>query len=177
MSAWITLDFSTFTPLRPSMCTLAWSRLDVDLAGGVALIEEIQNDWIRDALRERTRALRWAELSDHPARADYARRIRMYVDQALRTHQAVWDEAMLAATLHFLRSELGVRTVYHHTAQTGAMVKRIKGRAPPRSLYSQLPRKFCFEPAPEVPAFLQFRPKCAAGRHRRDAMRFLKLDL
>lgn len=170
-------NFTCHPIAGPSMCTLAWSRLDVNLADGVALIEEIQNDWIRDALRERARAIRWAENSDHPVSADYARRIRMYVDQALRTHQDVWDEAMLAATLHFLRSELGVRTVYHHTAQTGAMVKRIKGRAPPRSLYSQLPKKFCFTPTQESPEFLKFRPKCAAGRQRRDTMRFLKLEL
>ena len=32
--------------------TLAWARMDVDLDAGEALIEEIQSDWIREAVSE-----------------------------------------------------------------------------------------------------------------------------
>jgi hypothetical protein len=43
---------------KGALHTLAWSRLDIDLNTGEALIEEIQTDWIREALWERRYAAR-----------------------------------------------------------------------------------------------------------------------
>ncbi|MBB3698187.1 hypothetical protein KMW28_17485 [Flammeovirga yaeyamensis] len=47
-------DWHPFTmschPISEKYSTMAWSRLDFNLDTGEAFIEEIQNDWLRDAL-------------------------------------------------------------------------------------------------------------------------------
>ncbi|WP_146242397.1 hypothetical protein [Acaryochloris thomasi] len=134
--------------------TLAWSRIDLDLNTGEALIEEIQNDWIRFALRSKAAA-------DHKSDSIYFRgsllrvnQVREYVDQVLLPHIKLWDEAMLAATIWFLREELGIKKIFYHTYESGATLKKIAGTLPPRSLYTALPKKFCFRETHEQPTFL-----------------------
>ena len=113
--------FCYFThPISQTMNTLAWARLDIDLAGGEALIEEIQSDWVRDALRARRHAVRaqgtvW--LDGFEMQKD---RVIRYVDSTLRRHEETWDEAMLSAAIWFLRRELGIKTIYYHTYESGA---------------------------------------------------------
>ena len=48
-----------------------------------------------------------------------------------------------------------IRDSYYHSHETGGVVKRIDWGQAPRSLYSRLPRRFCFEPTPAAPRFLQ----------------------
>ena len=127
--------------------TLAWARLDVDLDGGEALVEEIQNDWIREAFAC------WRSIDERP--------LARYRREVLAPYVRVWDEAMLAATLWFLREELGVRRIFYHTFESGNRLKHISGRRPPRSLYTELPRRFCFEETADMPRLL------ACTRHRR----------
>ena len=50
--------------------------------------------------------------------------------------------------------------VYYHTFKTGIRFKNIAWTAPPRSLYTDLPRKFCFRETTQAPMFLK---KC---KHR-----------
>ena len=109
---------------KGSLHTLAWSRIDIDLNAGEALIEEIQNDWIREARMEK-RFASYAEDSywcwwDPNRRSDWVIR---YVDSILNQHEAIWDEAMMSATLWFLREELGIRNIYYHTYRSGCVVK------------------------------------------------------
>jgi len=66
----------------------------------------------------------------------------------------LWDEALLSAALWFLKEELGVTTIWYHTFATGNKLKRIKYTPPPRSLYSKLPRRFCFTETSEHPDFM-----------------------
>ena len=61
---------------------------------------------------------------------------------------------MLAATITFIRDELGIENIFYHTAHTGHKLKRIGGGKPPRSLYSQLPKRFCFGKVKTAPEFL-----------------------
>lgn len=157
--------------------TLAWSRLDIDLTRGEALIEEIQNDWIREALWARRMAVRdrgpnyyWGS----KLKNDWVIR---YVDSVLRQHEAIWDEAMLAATLWFLRKEIGVGTIYYHTHETGASLKKISGRLPPRSLYTKLPRKFCFTETEQAPGFLSCKTRSVAMKKLLNQARFHSLAL
>lgn len=157
--------------------TLAWSRLDIDLTRGEALIEEIQNDWIREALWARRMAVRdrgpnyyWGSKLQN----DWVIR---YVDSNLRQHEGIWDEAMLAATLWFLRKEIGIRTIYFHTHETGASLKKISGRLPPRSLYTKLPRKFCFTETRESPGFLRCKTRSIAMKKILTQARFHSLAL
>ncbi|MBI1904855.1 MAG: hypothetical protein HYS20_01240 [Rhodocyclales bacterium] len=81
-------------------------------------------------------------------------------------HRALWDEAMLSAALFFIREQLGIARVWMHTPESGLLLKRIRHGAPPRSIYSTLPRRFCFEPTRELPAFLR-RNKSISRQMRR----------
>lgn len=156
--------------------TLAWSRLDIDLKNGEALVEEVQTDWIRDALAAKRRATRAeTSMSFYGVEMRAAHVIR-YVDSILRAHQKVWDEAMLSATVWFLRKELGVQTIYYHTHTSGARLKNIHGCLPPRSVYSRLPKRFCFRPTAHRPSFIPARARPARANPRYDNASFLKLE-
>ncbi len=143
--------------------TLAWARIDMDLDNDEALIEEIQNDWIRmavqgkatverleDDMYGRLRHVQWyiERLGCDPEA------LKKYVDDILRPHMVVWDEAMLAASIWFLKEEIGIKKIFYHTFDTGCKVKGISGRKPPKSLYTTLPKKFCFKETKESPSFL-----------------------
>lgn len=160
--------------------TMSWSRIDLDVARGEALIEEIQSDWIRDAEAAGAEALASlveGEL-DPPcwlgdAGCDAADLFR-YVEYVLAPHRRIWAEATLAASLWLLRGRLGVRRVYLHTHGCGSALKRIKCWQPPRSLYETLPRAFCFERVDGMPAFL---PRSVARRIAPRRTEFWRLTL
>lgn len=68
--------------------------------------------------------------------------------------RAHWQEAMLTAALRFLVYEIGMRRIFYHTETTGAFLKNIRGTKPPRSLYTELPKRFCFDETDTVPELL-----------------------
>jgi len=126
--------------------TLGWVRIDLDLSTGEALLEEVQSDWLRDM---RT-LLGWHS----PARdGDVA--VRLYCESMLARLGKIWSEVLMSAALWFVREELGLRAIWFHTFESGCRLKRIKGDRPPRSLYTSLPRKFCYAPTQVPPDFLQ----------------------
>ncbi len=134
--------------------TLAWARIDFDFNTNEALIEELQTDWLRIA------SYRLKEIEDS-SRPFYVygtnttrERLKTYLESVLETYGKIWDEAMLTASIQFICQELGIDNIYIHTPGTGAAVKRIKYRQPPRSLYTSLPRKFCFSQTDQAPEFL-----------------------
>jgi hypothetical protein len=151
-------DMPGFHPASKRFNTLAWSRIDLCLDRGEALIEEIQSDWLKAARRE----LRWLRACQPDKRRAYTERLwgtavpletaERYVERVLTPHARVWDEAMLAATLWVLRDLLGMKAIYLHTGFGGAVLKRC-GR-PPYSVYEKLPRRFCLERTWEPPRFL-----------------------
>lgn len=138
--------------------TLAWARLDMDFTTGEILIEEIQSDLIRDLEYTLTRALRsgcdsdmWVYWSNN--KLDRSE-IAGYCKQVLSVQRKMWSEVMMAATLWFVQQELGFSKIYYHTFATGKVMKKINGCAPPRSLYTDLPEKFCFETTKQAPQFI-----------------------
>ncbi len=158
--------------------TLAWIRLDIDFDHDEVLIEEIQTDWLRDAKA----FLSWLE---HKAKragkqdkdaAVRARKAQEYVKKILAAYFPMWDEAALAAALKFIADELGIGTVYYHSFETGNVLKGIRYSQPPRSLYTDLPRKFCFELTDEVPRM--FSKSTAAKRklHRAPDPKWYRLS-
>jgi hypothetical protein len=154
--------------------TMAWARIDVDLEAGEALIEEIQNDWIRMAIRDRNAMAAWTDeqregSAYHRNGSSYrVRQLDLYIETVLRPYIDIWDEAMLAAAIWFLREELGIRRIFYHTFESGIELKRIAGPSPPRSLYTSLPRRFCFREVNQKPAFLaNLSLKPPAGNVRR----------
>lgn len=70
-------------------------------------------------------------------------------------YKRVWAEAMLCATIEFIHFELGIERIFLHTARSGWQVKMMDHTwQPPRSLYSDLPKKFCFKQTWAAPEFL-----------------------
>lgn len=88
----------------------------------------------------------------------------------------VWPCAMLLSVLMLLRDQLGCTTVWMHQPEAGAVLKNIHGTPPPRSLYTDLPRRFCFAPTRERPAFLQKLAKRRARRLPKTGPLFWRLD-
>jgi hypothetical protein len=140
-----TRDLYADHPWTKGSFTLAWARLDIDRASGEALIEEVQSDW--------------AEAMRHSAYALCAR---------------LWDEAMLAAAIRFLRDDVGVHRIFYHTFDGGLRFKRFHTQCcwlPPRSVYTTLPKRFCFGLTDTPPRFLAQSPnrrvRKAVRRNRR----------
>jgi len=77
-----------------------------------------------------------------------------YVEDVLAPYIDLWSEAMLMATVHFIYKELGINTIYYHTYKSGEKLKQVLGGKPPRSLYADLPKKFCFQLTEEDPTFM-----------------------
>jgi hypothetical protein len=125
--------------------TLAWARIDLDLEADVALIEEIQSDWVRQAKDE------WHDEFSDFEEADFD----TYLGKVLAPYAKVWDEAVLTAAIQLIRRELGISTVFYNTFETGNHLKGIQYDFPPRSLYTKLPRRFGFQETQEMPVFLQ----------------------
>lgn len=132
--------------------TLAWVRLDIE--GDVALIEEIQSDWLHYAARV---SKSW--LHNRPRR-QYTYALQAYDEVVRERYEKLWPKAALLAALGFLRDVVGVKQVFMHQAEPGAALKEIAGSQPPVSLYTKLPKSFGFTPTMEAPPFL-------AKRHRR----------
>ena len=103
-------------------------------------------------------------------------RLFRYVDEVLQPHIAVWDEAMLTATLRFLREDLGIRRIFYHTFDGGNRIKALRSGMPPRSLYTRLPRRFCFRKTAEVPSFLMAQRR-VRKEVQKGGVRFFLLEL
>jgi len=124
--------------------TLAWARVDLDLTRGEALIEEIQSDWVRDVKHYANSTWRDNQTEWQSYYADYL---------APRTKH--WPRTAMTATLWFLLEELGIKTIFFHTHASGARLKNIQYQTPPRSIYTDLPKAFCFRETHNGPAFLR----------------------
>lgn len=171
-------------PTAAQRNTLAWSRIDLDWASGTALIEEIQSDWIRRVswlvgYAERKLA-RSADASQPTGYRGLTCPLHTTLDYGrfvLDQYQPIWAEAMLWATLDFLRNELGLRCIYYHTMESGRVLKRIGGNLPPLSLYSDLPRKFCFDKSADAPAFIQAEAHAGKLLRKNPRLTFQRLTL
>ena len=101
-----------------------------------------------------------------------------YFQQALRPHLKMWDEATLFAAVWFIRYELGIKKIFYHTYEGGNLLKGLEGWPPPRSLYTKLPRKFCFQETSETPEFVEKRlPRKMRKQMREGKIRFYLMEL
>jgi hypothetical protein len=140
--------------------TMAWVRMDCSFETNETLIEEIQTDWLRDAswvgktvMKLKSEPARLQRYLDRLEIGGNSREIESYLQQ-LAVHQKLWNEAALDAAITFIRNVLGLKKIFYHTNETGRVLKRIRGDGPPASLYSQLPKKFCFALTDQAPMFL-----------------------
>lgn len=140
--------------------TMAWSRLDIDFETGELLIEELQNDWLRNLERTykrisscteegRSHELYWSGFS-----CSFSQ-FKTYFN-LMKSYREIWSEALLHASVQFATKELGMDTVWMHTYESGNMFKELPNSSlPPKSLYTQLPKKYGFEKTAEAPLFLK----------------------
>lgn len=163
-------------PVARQRHTLAWARIDIDWASGTALIEEIQNDWLRyaDDLEDWLLRQQRAGAGDQDIVKYGYRKLPLPLGQSLaycrhlrERYRPIWAEAMLWAAIAFLREEIGIAHIYYHSEASGRLLKRIGHTAPPRSLYTELPRRFCFQPTADWPDFL-LADKANAGLRRQN---------
>lgn len=132
---------------REGAPTLAWARLDIDVDEGVALIEEVQSDWLRN--------VRWElENLEQQGRSREVRSTRLYDGYLRARYGRVWSRALMLSVLVVLRDFLGIRDIFMHQPEPGRILKEIDFDAPPVSLYRDLPRQFCFTATDEAPDFL-----------------------
>jgi hypothetical protein len=146
--------------------TLAWARLDFEHAASEALIEEVQCDWVKMAEPYALGAQRWLAGGGHTCLefdedvGCTAEAMLRYVEGVLRPYAHLWQECVLMAAIELSYAELGVRRVYFHTYEGGLVMKRIRGSyQPPRSLYTELPARFCFTRTARPPRVLSGDPR------------------
>ncbi|WKD50148.1 hypothetical protein [Microbulbifer spongiae] len=155
--------------------TMSWVRMDIGFDTNEVLIEEIQNDWLRNAsvTLARVKMRRVKKPSAKPGELfanilGNFEDLEQYVEQTLAPYRKLWAEASMLAALRFIRDELGISTVYYHCFETGKRLKAVCG-SPPRSMYTQLPRKFGFEKTQKPPALLagdKFARRCIKAIRR-----------
>ena len=145
-------------PIHSNKSSLSWARIDFNFKTGEALIEEIQNDWLRIANRHAKLATktildgnkfyqRWG--------VNYsARNMLEYTQDLLSKHKKNWQEITLFYAIKLIKQEIGINKIFYHSYETGALLKNISGRLPPRSLYTDLPKRFCFTPCDVGPEFI-----------------------
>ena len=156
---------------RDAEMTLAWVRLDFDPWGDDILIEEVQSDWIRVLRLMRQRGFRGLKQGSDNA-------LPRVIDGVLATFGSIWDRAAMLAALAFSVRELGMRRVWMHQPGTGAKLKAIHGELPPKSIYTDLPRRFGFQPTDRAPEFLyQARSKALSNLRKSGQPVFWILDL
>ena len=156
---------------RDGPITMAWARLDLDTWGEDVLIEELQTDWLR-AMRSSRRGL-----TAQGSKQVRARRAA-FIEATNRCFARDWSRVLMLAVLIFASRELGARRVWMHQPRTGAKLKNIRGIEPPRSLYTDLPRRFGFQRTDRAPEFLyKTRSQVLARLRRAGQPLFWRLDL
>ena len=126
--------------------TLAWARIDLDFDTNEALIEEVQSDSVRFVKR-------WAKNYKKCGCKSCITKLK-YVEW-FESYAKIWSEAILMATIWFVHKELGINRIFMHTARSGWQIKKMdKDWTAPRSLYSDLPRRFGFKQTWAAPEFL-----------------------
>ncbi len=158
--------------------TLAWARIDLDFNDDHALIEEIQSDWVCEAQNNLREVLTFDDNESTELFIDgmegNSQDLKKYFRQILMPYMKLWDEAMLTAAVHFIRDELGIHNIFYHSYETGCALKKCH---PPHSLYTRLPRQFCFKKTAEAPQFLQRITKFRKAMKQIDHPTWYKLTL
>ncbi len=148
--------------------TLAWARLDLDTRAGVCLIEEVQSDWLRNA--DDTAS----EYEQNSPQSRSARVHRAYARALKQRYAKVWPRVLMLSVLVVARDQFGVRDFWMHQPEPGAILKGIDGLYPPRSLYTDLPRRFGFQAVDDAPVFLTDRISLALTKGGRTTRQRLK---
>ncbi len=140
--------------------TMSWIRMDIDFDTNEVLIEEIQNDWLRNAKRVLNQLRKRREKAPKTTPCQVSRfidanyeELEQYVETILTPYDKIWAEASMAAAINFIRQDLGIYDIYYHSFDTGTKIKQVCGK-PPKSMYTKLPKQFGFELVDDAPSFV-----------------------
>ena len=158
------LEYWSHPVRRDGPITMGWARLDMDPGGDEVLVEEVQTDWLR-TIRYHRRGL--VEQVRRASGKAAERQAKEFLAATAERYAPIWAEAILLAAITVAREYLRARTVWLHQPEAGAKLKRIHDRHPPRSLYTDLPRRFCFEATNWAPQILYRARSQAVHRLRR----------
>ncbi len=144
-------------PVHQDYNSLAWTRLDIDLDTGEAFIEEIQSDFVRLVARVAKGYTKekdgWLyRYSEYNECLGLYHNVKHYIEHVAAPYLQHWQDVSMLATIWFLKEELGIHDIYMHNHQT---VNKVKECEAPRSLYHDLPKRFCFQQSKAVPTFLR----------------------
>lgn len=168
------MEYWTHPVRQDGPITMGWARLDMDPDSDEVLIEEVQTDWLRTIRAHRKGLIRHARAQDE----DTALLAGLFIEETAGRYGRIWAEAVLLAAIAVARGHLGARRIWLHQPHTGAKLKHIRDRLPPRSLYTDLPRRFCFRPTDRAPQLLYEARSQAVHRLRRSTRPvFWRLDL
>ncbi len=162
--------------------TMSWARLDISLETGEVLVEEIQNDWLREVHRVLAYLEYWEKKGKDLSKYwlfEYTslEKLRTYYSSLLKPYYKLWDEAILNLVLVFSKKELGIDSIYYHTYESGKYLKGYGSYSlPPRSVYSKLPKRFGFSETGEAPDFIR-KEKYLKKKLRRKAVNWYKFAL
>ncbi len=145
-------------PIHNSKSSVAWARIDLDFDAGEALIEEIQNDWLRKAYRHNRLSKRAITLGmdkyQNYEGVFNSNNMLEYTTKVIKKYAKTWSETMMFSTIQFIKEELGIGKIFYHSVDTGRCLKNIAYQFPPTSIYKDLPRKFCFQETQQAPSFI-----------------------
>lgn len=170
-----------YHPISKTQNTLAWARIDCDLDTGEALIEEIQSDWIRGFIQSQ---IKISAIFKDPEKSSVQTHLKSFLNkekytlESINTSKKIWAEATLNAAINFIQKDLGITQIYYHTFESGCHLKRIDTYLPPKSLYTDLPKRFCLQPTTEIPKFLtNDRYFNKRGKSLKTKISFLKVPI
>ncbi|PCJ51105.1 MAG: hypothetical protein COA74_01185 [Gammaproteobacteria bacterium] len=145
-------------PIHEKKSSLAWARIDLDFNSGEALIEEIQSDWLRKVTFHQKLAARVQSRGQdsyfYRGTHYSCKNMIAYSSSILNRYSKLWSETMLFSTIRFIKEELGLSKIFYHTVDTGRHLKNLVWSLPPRSIYTDLPNRFCFEKVSREPEFI-----------------------
>lgn len=143
-------------PTHDHKKTMAWARLDISEDFSEVLIEELQNDWLRYAkgIYDKLKTAHDQHRIDNYGLRHWHMFEAYYLEYIVPL-QKIWDEAMLCATIEYVNQSLGIKHIYLYEHATGIALKNMDEWHPPKSLYSQLPKKFGFQLTQSAPTFIQ----------------------
>ncbi|MBI1305740.1 MAG: hypothetical protein GC181_03890 [Bacteroidetes bacterium] len=143
-------DFNTsIHPSHEKLNSVGWVRMDLSFETNEVLIEEVQSDWIRQ-VRTRFHKIGILEAQGMLKSKPEIQKELRYLNR-VRAYLTFWDELLLSAAIHFIRKQLGFKTIWYHTNSSGAHYKLLRYSMPPVSVYSKLPEKFGFQKVKALP--------------------------
>ncbi|MGB0850815.1 MAG: hypothetical protein ACPGTP_06180 [Bacteroidia bacterium] len=142
-------------PINRRQSTMGWIRMDIDFQGNEILIEEVQNDWLRDVIQLKKNL----DCNKSCCENHWVKKRRKNFEAYylfVKPYFKIWDEILLSAALHFTKCELGITQVWYHTNESSKHYKMMSDDClPPRSIYKNLPEKFGFSSIKNKPSLIQ----------------------